>query len=328
MKSAVASLVRRALLAAALASGGAAAAPPATIAVSESLYAAPVLVAEALNYFAEEGLALNVLRCPIGRVCLQHLLDGKAQFATAADTPITLAAFARPRDFGIVATMTTTGPEHRMMVRTDRGLARPADLKGRRIGTLRGTSAHFFTETFLLFHGLRMSDVTLVALDAADPIGPLARGEVDAAGLFDPHARGALKALGPGARALPTPGFFSVTFNLVSVPAAAGGRDEDLVRLLRALVRATTLIRNEPARAQAVLAAALNADRASLAEVWDDFQFRIELTQPLITIIEAQTRWARREKLVPPDAPVPDAVDLLRAAALREVDPRAMRIVH
>ena len=308
------------------AAASARAAPQAlTLAVSDSPYSSPVLVAEAQGYFAAEGLALKLIHCAIGRICLKHLLDGEAHFATVADTPITIASFAR-QDFAIVATFATAGRDHRMIVRQDRGIRSPADLRGKRIGTLKGTSGHYFTESILLFNGIGTADVTLVALDAKDPTGALERGEIDAAGLFEPHGREALRRLGAQARALPTPGFFSLTFNLVSVPASAGGRDEDLLKLLRALRRANTLIHDEPERARAIVAAALKLEPQALLDFWKDMQFSLELAQPLITTLEAQARWALREKLVPADARMPDYLDLIRTEPLRRLDPRAVRL--
>lgn len=299
---------------------------PLTIAVADSPYAAPALVAEAEGYFAAEGLALKVLHCSIGRVCLKHLLDGEAHFATVADTPVTIASFTR-RDFAIVATMTTSGREHRIIVRDDRGIGGPADLKGKRMGVLIGTSAHFFAETYLLFHGVVPAGVTLVPLDPKDAIGPLVRGEVDAAAMFDPHSRDALNTLATQGHALPAPNFFVVTFNLVSVPAAAGGRDEDLVKLLRALQRAVTLIQAEPDRARAIVANALKVDPSLVADSWKSFDFRIELAQPLITTLESQARWAMRSHQVPANAVMPDYLDFLRPEPLKRVNPRALRLV-
>lgn len=307
--------------------GPALAAPrPLTLAVADLVYAAPMLIAEAEGYFAAEGLQLALLRCAVGRVCLQHLLEGRAHFATAADVPIAVAAFAH-KGFSIVATTMTSGTELRLVARQDRGIQRPADLKGKRIGTVKGTSGHYFVDTFLVFHGLKPSDVTLVALDASSAATALVNGEVDAAGLFEPQGRQAVKRLGPMGRVLPSPRFFTLTFNLVSAGADAGVSDDDVRKLLRAAARADALIHTEPDRARAIVARVLKLDAAALAEAWVDFDFKLQLGQPLVNTLEAQARWAMREGLVPAGQPIPDYLDYIRPEPLRQLDARAVRLV-
>lgn len=304
------------------------AAPPVlTLAVADIAFAAPVLIAESEGWFAAEGLKLKVVHCVIGRVCLKRLLDGEAHFATVADTPIVFASFTR-KDFSIVANLGSSGREMRMVVRTDRGITNAADLKRRRIGIYKGTTGQYFTDTFLRFNGIDPADVTLVALDIADGFGALQRGEVDAAGLFDPLVGDALRELGGKVRALPSLGFFNVMYNLVSVPAAAGASDEDLVKLLRALKRADDLIRTQPDRAREITASALKADAKRFEEVWNHNDFRLQLAPPLLSSLEAQSRWALREELVPTDARLPDYLNFIRSGPLRRVNPRAVRVAE
>lgn len=320
-------MLRRAAAALMLGAATAAHAQPAvlTLAVADTPFAAAALIAESQGFFAAEGLTLKVVHCAFGRLCLKELLDGRAHFATVADTPITFASFSR-KDFAIVATISSSGRDHRLVVRHDRGIRTAADLKGKRIGTLKGTSGHYFTETFLRFNGIDVSDVTIVALDAADAPGSLVRGEVDAAGLFDPHGQAALRRLGAQAGVLPAPGFFNVTFNLISVPASAGASDDDLARLLRALRRATELIRDQPDRSRNLVAAVLKIEPRELEDQWKAYDFRLQLAPALISSLEAQARWAQRAKLVAADAKPPDYTELIRAQPLRRVEPRAVRL--
>ena len=59
---------------------------------------------------------------------------------------------------------------------------------------------------------------------------------------------------------------------------------------------------------------------------WSDFEFRVALEQSLIANLEAESRWAMREGLVP-RGPLPDYLPMFRPAALRVVDRRAVSIV-
>ena len=322
-------LRRLRLIAAGLLVGGAAVVQAAsstlTLAVADVPYSAPALIAEAQGWFAAEGLDLKIVHCAFGRVCLEQLLDGKAHLATVADTPITLASFGR-KAFAIVATLSSPGDEMRMVVRVDHGIATAADLRGKRIGVLMGTSGHYFTETFLRFHGIDPADVSIVALESRDVAGALVSGQVDAAGLFAPHVDNALQRLGAKARAFPALSFFNLTFNLVSVPASAGASDDDVAKVLRALKRADDLISNQPKLAQAITAKALKIDPKTLEESWKQYDFHVQLAPSLLSSLEAQARWAQRAQLVPAGAPLPDYLNFIRSGPLRRVDSRAVRL--
>ena len=317
--------VLRASLAALLACASwVAIAAPLTLAIAETPAFAPALLAEAEGYYAAEGLDLKIVPCVNGRRCLKHLTDGEAQVATVADTPIVMASHAGAR-FDIVATF-VSAYENRLIARADRGIRAAADLKGKRIGFVRGTTGQYYTDSFLIFNDIDPADVTLVPLEATDAVERLARGDVDAAGLYQPHGHLASQRLGRNAVVLPGARLTTVTINLVSQPADAGVRDDDLVKILRALKRACAFMAAEPARARALLATRLKLDPAVLDAIWSDYDYRVALEQSLIANLEAESRWALREGLVP-RGPMPDYLRMFRPAPLRAVDRRAVSIV-
>lgn len=168
---------------------------PLVLAVAESPVALPALIAEKMAYFKAEGLSLKIVPVRVGRLGLDMVMDGKADFATVADAPIMFASLKR-REFSIVATMTRTIAENNFLVRADRGITRPSDLRGKRIGAPRASGGHFFVDTFLLYNGLTMGDVTFVELEPGEVANALVSGRVDAAGLFGTLASDAMRRLG------------------------------------------------------------------------------------------------------------------------------------
>lgn len=294
-----------------------------TLAIASGPGFAPVIVAQAQGYFAAEGLTPDIVRCVNGRRCLQHLLEGEAQIATATDTPIALASFTR-RDFAIVATFASSASENKFVARADRGIRMPADLKGKRIGVVKGTSGHYFTDSFLLYHDIDPSQVTLQPLDPANQLAALARGEVDAIGAAEPLGYQARARLGDQAVFLPHPRIFNIHFNLVAGKTGVG--DAELLKLLRAVQRAEALIRDEPARARRLTAEWLGADPRQLDAIWGEYRFELALDQSLLGALEAQARWARREGLVEA-ARAPDYLDFVHPRPLQMLAPRAVTLV-
>lgn len=316
--------IRAVLLACAASLAAAAGAAPLTLAVADLPAFAPALLAEAQGYYAAEGLDLKIVHCVNGRRCLQHLTDGEAHFATVADTPIVMASHAGAR-FDIVATF-ASAYENRLIARADRGVRTAADLKGKRIGFVKGTTGQFFTDTFLILNNIDPDEVTLVPLEAVDAVERLARGDVDAAGLYQPHGYLAGQRLGKNAVVLPGARLNMVTFNLVTQPAGAAVRTQDVEKVLRALRRACDFIDTQPAQARALLALRLQLEPALLDAIWAGYEFRVALEQSLIANLEAESRWALREGLVPRGT-TPDYLDRIKPTALRSIDPRAVSIV-
>jgi ABC-type nitrate/sulfonate/bicarbonate transport system substrate-binding protein len=294
-----------------------------TLAIADLPAFTPALLAEAEGYFAAEGLDLKIIHCVNGRRCLQHLTDGEADAATVADTPIVFAAHAGAR-FEILGTMSTSR-EHRLLARADRGVRSLADLKGRRLGILKGTSGHYFADSVLALGALDPTTVRLVPVAPGEIVARLVAGDIDAAGLYQPLAQEAIHRLGARGATVADARYYAATMNLVGRLAPALS-DDDATRLLRALRRACALIETQPARARAQLARQLKLDASVVDALWPDYDFRVALEQTLVTTLESESRWAVREGLVA-DKATPDYLDRVRPGPLRALDRRAVTLV-
>jgi len=73
-----------------------------------------------------------------------------------------------------------------LMARPGAGIERLEDVKGKRIGTIKGTSAHFSLVTALKKANLTPNDVRIVFLDGATLAPAFAAGDIDAAWIFQP----------------------------------------------------------------------------------------------------------------------------------------------
>ncbi|KAI5920598.1 periplasmic binding protein-like II [Camillea tinctor] len=96
---------------------------------------------------------------------------------------------------------------YRLVARADAGVSAPSDLRGKRIGAARGTSAEYFVRRYLAAAaGLSADDGDyeivsgagcLAAPCAADSLpGMLAAGRIDALGIWEPAPELAIRALG------------------------------------------------------------------------------------------------------------------------------------
>ena len=296
------------------------------IAVARLPLALPFYVAEDQGYFRAQSLTLRIEDCTVGRVCLKRLLDGEVSIATAADTPIVLSSFSS-QAFFILATLSSSSNDTKLVARRSAGIAVPRDLAGKRIGTIAGTSAQYFLDAFLLFNGVDRRDVTVVNVTPAGASDAIQKNEVDALAIFEPIAYTAAAALGADGKILPSARINHTTFNLLIDRRIAGVRDAELEKMLSALAQAADFIRQRPFQAQAVLRKHLQLDQNFVDWIWKDYEYRISLDQSLIAVLESQARWAAREGYAT-GAAAPNYLKYIYPAPLARVLPVAITVVR
>lgn len=111
-----------------------------------------------------------------GSIDIGHTGDSPPLFAQAAGIPFVYfaASSASPQSSGI-------------LVRLDSPIHSAADLRGRRIGFGKGTSAHTMVLRYLEKNGLKIGDITAVYLPPADGREALENGSIDAWSIWDPY---------------------------------------------------------------------------------------------------------------------------------------------
>lgn len=302
------------------------AAEPLTLAVSRGPVSLTVWVAETNGYFEREGLTVRVRDCSSGRSCVE-MLDAGADLATAAELVVTLGSFSRA-DLAIIATISASSHQIKLIARRSAGVTVPSQLRGKRVGTVLGTSAEFFLDSWLLFHGLSAGDISLVALGPDQLAGALARGEVDAIAIWEPHAATALKSLGTDGLSMPNPRVYTQFFSLVTTRGAIARRSDEMQRLLRALLRSQQFIADEPSRAREILVNRLGMEPGSADAQFREHDFRIRLDEALIGAMGRQARWAVREGHVKPEGKIPNPLNLVEPSLLRQGAPGAITLAH
>lgn len=294
-------------------------------AVGRVPYSLPFFVAESEGYFTKEGVKLRIEDCVFGRICLNRLLAGEVQIATVANSPIVISSLADSK-FAILATISNSMNDAKLVARKSAGINSPKDLAGKRIGTFTGTSAQYFLDSYLLYYGIDPGNVTMVSLQPAEVAGALTAHQVDALAIFEPHAYLALKLLGADGIVLPSARLKPTAFNLVVDWRIAGQRDDDLRRILNALERANLLIRNQPLKAQAILKARLGLDQKFIDWIWSTYQYELSLEQSLIVLLESEARWASRQGYASRNK-LPNYLDYLYIAPLAAALPTAVTVV-
>lgn len=286
----------------------------------------PVAVAQANGYFQNEGIAATVQHYTAGKLTLDAVFQGRADFATTGDLPVMFAVMSG-EPASIVATIATAENDLGIVGRKDKGVLAAADLKGKQIGVTLKSGGQFVLDVVLTRQKLTVSDVQIRDLKPEELSAALANGDIDAASTWQPYLGTLQRQLSSNGTVFLSGGVYDVALNLVATKSFVADRPETSRKVLRALVRAARFCEDNPAAAQSIVAEAMKPDVVDLQALWPAYRFGVVLDQSLILALEDETRWAIRNNLVGNPGSV-NYLDHIHLDALRSVAPSAISIIQ
>lgn len=297
-----------------------------TIAYSTASNAMLVYLTLAKDYFMVEGLDVTPQPYSFGKLALQALIEGKADIATSGDTPIVFAIM-NGKKITILATIQTSDKNEGIVVRQDKGIAKPSDLKGKKIGVTLGTTGDYFLDSFLLAHSIQRNQVTMVDMKPVEMSAALGTGRVDAVSTWNPTLTKLRKELGSKASTFYGETIYTETFSIVAGQEYVTKNPETIKKVLRALIKAEVFARQNPAEARRIAADFIKADKALLDETWNYFNFQVTLDQALLVNLEEQSRWVVKNGWTT-RRDMPNYLDYIYLDGLAAIKPDAVRIIR
>jgi NitT/TauT family transport system substrate-binding protein len=295
-----------------------------TIAVTAWPASAAFYVAHEKGYFKDEGLDATLQQNLSGHLGLDAVFSGKADLATAGETPIARAVIDG-KPLAVIATVCEIDRAILIIARKDIGISSRDDLRGRRIGVVAGTTADFFLQIYLATSYIDPKDVRVVNLTTDKVVDALLNGEVDAVSTWAPHTVLLRDKLGGNAVVLHDPSIYTMTWDIVATQDFVKKNPECIKRLLRAIVRANQFIAEQPSDTRAICSKHIGADSPLFEREWADYGFTVELDQSLVLNLEDQARWISKRGGVG-DRKAINFMDFIDAEGLKAVKPEAVTI--
>jgi NitT/TauT family transport system substrate-binding protein len=277
------------------------------------------------GYFSEEGLTVTLKDLSDGKQAFDGLLQGECNFAVSGAPPIVLAD-PQNTPFAILATLLADDDSTSIIGRRDRGIAKPRDLKGKRIGVKKGVTGHFFLDLFMMKHGLGQNEVVRVFMEPDTFQAALAGGEIDGFSMTNRVVNDTAQTLGDQGVVFAEPGLNllhgilttrpDIPFNLQVVP-----------KVLKALVRAEQYAKSEPAAAKVLVARGGNLSTREVEAIWGRATIEVVLYNTLFVHLEDQYRWqVERGGAVAP-AIMPNYLNHVLPGYLQAIKPDAVSII-
>ncbi len=293
-----------------------------TIAVSDWPASLPIYIAQEKGFFRKQGLDISLQSCNSGNLGIEDVLAGRADLVTSTETPLA-RAIVESKPVAIVATMAEANKAMMVVARRDRGISNSLDLRGRRVGVVRGSSADFYLHVHLTTSYINPRSVRIVHLRAEEIVGALLKGRVDAVSAWPPYTMVLQKKLGSNAVTLHDPDIYTATWNLSGSRKFIQNNPERVKRVLRALLLANGYIRTDPISARTIFEKYAGKEGAPSPEDWLEYRFAAGLDESLVLNLEEQARWilgsreARR---------MPNFLDFVDLAPLLAVHPAGVEI--
>ncbi|WP_232332822.1 ABC transporter substrate-binding protein [Novosphingobium aquimarinum] len=256
-----------------------------------AIESAPILLA-ARDYFPG-GLEVRRGAIPnlVGAENIPGVFEpGPADVATHAETQALRYSLKNPE---IRIILTVTEGHYRVVARKSAGIATLADLKGKRIGTLPGTSAAYFLNRMLLSANISPQDVDIVKVPIAELAPQLAAQTIDAVAIWDPYGERAAVAIGEDLVSFSDRAVYREIFNLntTAEKLADPVLRAEMVKLVRAIIAATADMKRAPARAQQIATHVTGFDPAEVSGAWSHMVFPASLPDDLLDVMVEEEKW-------------------------------------
>ncbi len=255
-----------------------------------------------------EKLDIKPVSFPTGREALEALLGGGAQFASLAEFPVVTAAL-RGQKFVVIASVSTF-VGNRVIINAARGAKDIPSLAGRKVGVTLGTNMQFLADT-----ALKGVKVDYVNVAPGDLVPALARGDIDAAFMFDSFYGQAKTVLGKNYLEVMTPQYQG-QFLIAASRDYAQANPGAVKAFLAGLLKADEKLAADQAKAAAATSAATGGALSveAITTQWPNYRFRIGLNKELLPTLMQQAAWINSTGLIK----TPASEELLRSYIAKE----------
>ena len=284
----------------------------------------PAFVAEQ-HFFANNGLNVTVKYYDVGLNAVNAMLKGEVDMAWSAEYILVGAALSNQK-IQTIGSVAKTEFAY-VVARKDRGIANISDLYQKKIGVVRGTVMEFYLGRFLEFHGVSISDVTLVNITLAHSADVIINGTVDAVISFPPYIENAQQQLGGNAVVWEAQSD-QMLYGLITCRTEWVAQYPELVkRFLNAISQTEDYMVQHPDEAKAIVQKTMNFTGDYMAVVWSRNDFSLSLDQSLVAAMENEARWMISNNLTNKTV-VPNFLDYIYLESLKSIKPESVNIIR
>ncbi|MGX9460913.1 ABC transporter substrate-binding protein [Shewanella sp. A14] len=269
---------------------------PIKIAVSDTPLSSPFFIAQQQNYFSKNGLNVELVRFDSGVKCFEALKNNQVDLATSSETVVMFNSF-KPTKFSVLASFVESDNDLKLLSLTPQKYHQLNNLAHTRVGIVKSSASEFFFDSLLIMYNKTKEPIERIYLRADQLIPALLQNEVDMISAWEPFGYLLTQQMPLNPQVINSRGLNLLSFNLIELKETSLSTKEKLA-LLKAINDATEFIHNHSEQAQAQISNTLRIDPSQLHYSWNDYTFRLSLSNAFFSNIQTQSQWAIDNQLV------------------------------
>ncbi|MEI7639059.1 MAG: ABC transporter substrate-binding protein [Syntrophus sp. (in: bacteria)] len=296
------------------------------IGVSPALSATLSIIAKQQGFFLQQGIDVDIRIIESGSKAVALMLNDKLDISECTVFALVSNSFSR-KDFKILTQVSTSGNSNMIVARKDKGIQKIEDLKGKKVGVLKGGFPQYVLDLMLLNAGVDHKKVRLV-FDETDRLYQLLlSGKLDAVCLYGIWIEKAKNNLKDNAVL-----FHDEKITHVTIVHAGKSRNfernPDLYsKMLKAYIKAEEYVKKNPDAALKMVVDYLKLDMVNSRKIWKPNLVHVALDQSLIKDMENLAQW-QIDTGLRSNSKIPNYLEFIQFKNLMDTDQKRVTIAH
>jgi NitT/TauT family transport system substrate-binding protein len=292
---------------------------------------AQVVVAAEKGFFKSEGLDLKIVWTQQSGDLQPLVAGGSINVATLGMHSI-IPMRARKVPLRAVCTLCEYSGTQGLVMSPGKTLSGPADLVGKKIAVPNQAPHEMALVKLGKQYNFDSKKITLVRMEPSEAVAAGARGDVDGVLTFQPHMYKLIQ-LGGKLYFTGTTSYFNGTKEelplddrLLYIHSAlavnekwAAANPNTTSAMVKALIRATNFLVEQPAESQKMMADFFHADPEALKQAMEQNRYQVAIDAALKKSVEFSNEWLQMNKQIP--GPIADS-DTVITSVLMKIDPK------
>jgi ABC-type nitrate/sulfonate/bicarbonate transport system substrate-binding protein len=214
-----------------------------------------------------------------------------------------LLQYATHKNIRLIYVIVEAG--YRVVANKASGITILADLKGKKVGTMPGTSAAYFINQLLGSVGLKSGDYSIVSgnICMKTPCGAgtfpqmITGKQVDAFGIWEPAVELGAEALGTNAVIFQNTSIYREVYSLYSTEEKLNdaATRKNIVAFIKALNQTLEVFRDKPESVYATVASAVGMDASVVQAVWPVHKWSGDIPSDLLDFLVVEDQYLAKQ---------------------------------